>query len=236
MSEAAASPQAHPLDHVVWNALTGKQRHVAVGDERARRFPAGIGPFAALADTGRASFGALRSLIETHGRASLVTLDAVTPPPGLVIARKAMLLQMVWQREPDPAHRWEHVELSAADAPDMLALATATQPGPFGPRTHELGDFVGVRKDGRLAAMAGVRMRLDGYTEISGVCVDPAFRGQGHAAGLMRLLIATLCARGETPFLHVITTNTNAMAIYRTMGFVERREMHLTVLDTAQTP
>jgi len=140
---------------------------------------------------------------------------------------------MIWQGETVPNSAEAFVRLTERDVPDMLTLAAATQPGPFGTRTIELGDYYGVRSEGKLVAMAGERMRLDGFTEISAVCVDPAFRGQGLAANLMKLLMAAISARGETPFLHVLTSNHGAISIYRTLGFVERREMHLTVLGLA---
>jgi predicted GNAT family acetyltransferase len=76
-------------------------------------------------------------------------------------------------------------------------------------------------------------MRLDGFTEISAVCVDPAFRGQGYARGLMLLLISVISTRGETPFLHVFAANEQAITLYRALGFVDRQAFRLTVLDCA---
>ncbi|MBN3818410.1 GNAT family N-acetyltransferase [Paraburkholderia sp. Se-20369] len=235
MSEAAvtnAPRDAHPLDTVVWNALTSKQRGFAVGDERALRFPAAIAPFAAVADDAPASFAALRTLMDAHGPVALVTPRELAPPDGFAVARRATLLQMIWQGEPAASVATEHVRLTDADVPEMLALVAAAQPGPFGTRTIELGDYLGVRRQGKLAAMAGERMRLDGFTEISAVCVDAAFRGQGLAADLMKLHIAAIRARGETPFLHVLASNHAAIALYRTLGFVDRRAMHLAVFDS----
>ncbi|MDN7589984.1 GNAT family N-acetyltransferase [Burkholderia seminalis] len=220
----------HVLDRVVWNALTGKQRPLALGNGRAWRFPSAIAPFAAIADTSAASFDALRELVAAHGPAALVTPDEIEPPTGWPVVRRATLLQMVCQRAADPADESEHVTLGEADVPDMLALTAAAQPGPFGPRTVELGRYIGVRSAGRLAAMAGERMRVDGYTEISAVCVDAEFRRQGLAARLIRSLIASIGARSETPFLHVLTTNQVAIERYVALGFVVRREMRLLVL------
>ncbi|WP_321860806.1 GNAT family N-acetyltransferase [Burkholderia cenocepacia] len=225
-----ATGDVHVLDRVVWNALTGRQRRFALGDGRALRFPTAIAPFAAIDDTSPASFDALCALIAAHGPAALVTPDEIEPPAGLSVIRRATLLQMTWQRTFDPIHESEQVSLGEADVPDMLALTAAAQPGPFGPRTFELGHYIGVRRDGRLAAMAGQRMQVDGYTEISAVCVDAAFRRQGLAARLIRSLIATIDARAETPFLHVLTTNQVAIERYLALGFVVRREMHLLVL------
>ncbi|MEN2469614.1 GNAT family N-acetyltransferase [Burkholderia sp. GS2Y] len=229
-----ATSGAHALDQVVWNALTSKQRRFALGNDRALRFPTAVAPFAALKGPSPASFDALRELIAAHGPAALVTPDEIRPPAGLSVIRRATLLQMVWQGTLEPASAPEHVTLAEADVPDMLALTTAAQPGPFGPRTFELGGYIGVRSEGRLAAMAGERMRLDGYTEISAVCVDAAFRRQGLAARLIRALIATIGARSETPFLHVLATNQVAIERYLALGFVVRREMSLLVLGEAQ--
>ncbi|CAB3771198.1 GNAT family N-acetyltransferase [Burkholderia puraquae] len=238
MSDATtgnATGSAHPLDHVVWNALTGRQRRFALGNDRAWRFPAAIAPFAAIEDTSAPSFDALHALIAAHGPAALVTPDEIELPEGLSVIRRANLLQMVWQGTLDPAPVPEsrHVTLAEADVPEMLALTTAAQPGPFGPRTYELGHYIGIRSEGRLAAMAGERMQVDGHTEISAVCVDAAFRRQGLAARLIRSLIAEIDARADTPFLHVLTSNQVAIERYLALGFVVRREMHLLVLGDA---
>nr|WP_233217469.1 GNAT family N-acetyltransferase [Trinickia dabaoshanensis] len=220
----------HPLDEAIWNALTGEQSRFALGGDRALRFPAAISPFAAMADTHPASFAALRELIEAEGPASLLTPDELDVPAGFTVIWRAKLLQMVWQGMLESSSTCDHVRLSEADVPEIMALIAATQPGPFGTRTIELGSYKGVREDGKLAAMAGERLRVDGYTEISAVCVDAAFRGRGHATGLVKQLITAISARGETPFLQALTSNHGAIALYRALGFVERREMYLTVL------
>ncbi len=238
MSEVAATKNisgTHPLDDLTWNALIGRQRRFALGSERVVRFEAAVAPFAAMVDTSPASFDALRGLIKEHGPVALSTVEKIEVSAGFSVLRQDTLLQMVWQGEPDPATALEYVRLEAHDVPQMIALTAATEPGPFGPRTFELGDYLGVRREGKLAAMAGERMQIDGYTEISAVCVDPAFRGQGFATGLMRSLITAICARGEKPFLHVIASNHGAIAIYRAMGFVERRQLHLLVLGEANS-
>lgn len=226
---------AHPLDRVVWNALTGRQNRFAVGDELVVRFAPDVAPFAAMIDTSVASFDALCGLVRKHGPAALVTIDKLEIPSVFSIVRHVTLLQMVWHGESSAApSALDELRLAEREVPDMLALTAATQPGPFAPRTVELGDYFGIRRQGTLVAMAGERKKIDGYTEISAVCVDPAFRGQRLANGLIKVLIAAIRARGETPFLHVLASNHGAIALYRTLGFVERREMHLTLLDEAQ--
>jgi predicted GNAT family acetyltransferase len=115
----------------------------------------------------------------------------------------------------------------------MLALAQLTQPGPFLARTHVMGMFRGIRIDGRLAAMAGERMRVPGYTELSGVCTHPDFRGRGLARRLSAIVCAGIDARGETPFLHAWKDNHAAIALYEQLGFRLRAEVNVAVLERA---
>jgi ribosomal protein S18 acetylase RimI-like enzyme len=117
----------------------------------------------------------------------------------------------------------EAVPLGAADVPEMLDLVARTQPGPFLPRTVELGTYLGIRRQGALVAMAGERLHPPGWTEISAVCTDPDHRGQGLAARLVLAVAAGIKERGETPFLHTAARNTNAIRLYESLGFRLRR-------------
>jgi hypothetical protein len=105
-----------------------------------------------------------------------------------------------------------------------------TKPGPFAARTIELGSYIGVRSGSHLVAMAGERMRFDGFTEISAVCTHPDHRGRGHARLLVRALMRDIVARGETPFLHIYSENAGAAALYRGLGFRYLRSLTVTVL------
>jgi predicted GNAT family acetyltransferase len=125
--------------------------------------------------------------------------------------------------------------LGAADVSAMLELTALTKPGPFFARTYELGQYFGIRDGDRLAAMAGERMRLDGFTEISAVCVHPDHRGKGYARLLIRALIKAIADRGETPFLHVFVSNLNAIALYERLGFAGRATLQVTMLQRAAT-
>ncbi len=128
----------------------------------------------------------------------------------------------------DPAPPVER--LTDADAPAMLELATLTAPGPFLPRTHTLGQFWGVKENGKLLAMAGERMKLDGYTEVSGVCTHPDARGRGLAGLLSRTVATQIMKRGETPILHAFASNTTAVGLYEKLGFVLRCHVNVMVL------
>jgi predicted GNAT family acetyltransferase len=122
------------------------------------------------------------------------------------------------------------VELDASDSPEMLELTALTKPGPFGPRTHELGHYVGIRDSGKLVAMAGERLKVPGYTEVSAVCTHPDHLGKGYAAALMTEIMRGIRERGETPFLHVRSDNSRAIVIYERLGFRITWKGHFTVL------
>jgi predicted GNAT family acetyltransferase len=132
--------------------------------------------------------------------------------------------------EPLESPKLEVIPLSPADVPEMLQLVEATQPGPFAPRTIELGRYVGVRDRGRLVAMAGERLSLEGYTEVSAVCTDPEFRGQGLGEGLVRVIGSGIQRAGRIPFLHVLEANLGAIGLYQKLGFEGRGTRPLTTL------
>ncbi|WP_337189366.1 GNAT family N-acetyltransferase [Phenylobacterium sp.] len=226
----------HPLDRPVWSALTGPQAGVAVRAGAAVRYHPDVGLFAATADAGADSMADLAGLVRAHGETALVESRAVAAPPGLAVVSEAACLQMVaaeTEAGGGPV-RADIATLSPTDWPEMAALAQATRPGPFFARTPGLGRFLGVRIDGRLAAMAGERMRIPGFTEVSGVCTLPPFRGQGLAADLIRAVMAAMRARGETPMLHTYASNTGANRLYEALGFRVRRELVMTTLSAPQ--
>ncbi|WP_295526943.1 GNAT family N-acetyltransferase [uncultured Pseudacidovorax sp.] len=221
------------LDRPVWASLQ-HQPHWALGDERARRFLPDLHGFAATADEGADSLDALAGLLGPAGDSVyLLQVPAIAVPSGLEVVKAAAGVQLV-------ATRRLHVDedmavLGDADADEMLALARLTEPGPFFARTHTLGRFVGVRVGGRLAAMAGERMRFPGHVEISGVCTHPDFRGQGLARRLSAAVAADIQQRGDLPFLHAWTTNAAAISLYEDLGFVVRTPVHVAVLRRQQS-
>ena len=218
----------------VWSALTTGDRQFAEGGSLALRVPPDIAPFGATAEGSPEAFAALRELLAEDGRVALVTLDMLKRYPGFEVVREAPIIQMIADAEtPAPAEDLAHIVLGPSDVPDMLRLTQQTNPGPFGPRTHELGQYIGIRIDGALAAMAGERIRLDGAVEISAVCVSPEHRGKGYAAFLVVWLVHKLRREGAAPFLHAFTDNP-AIALYERLGFTKRKTLRLTVLARAK--
>jgi predicted GNAT family acetyltransferase len=223
----------HPLDRPAWSALSTRQAPFALGDARALRFAPDVGLFAGAADASAEAQAALAALIAAHGPAAIVETAAQPLPLGLTATPQPAVLQMVAERLAPRTPAFEVTPLTDADAPQMLALATLTRPGPFFARTHQLGAFVGVKQGGQLIAMAGERMKPPGFTEVSGVCTHPDHQGKGYAAGLMAVIEAGIVARGETPFLHVFAHNTGAVRLYKALGYAVRTEIGFTVLAPA---
>ncbi len=221
----------HPLDRPVWNSLNMGWSSLALGSAGALRLDPDYGPFGAAADFSQPSLKALAELIPPGGQLWTAETDESPVPPGLTVLRTAPLHQMVLEDLNPLGTGADIVPLTESDAAEMMALAHLTEPGPFFRRTNRLGDFVGVRQDGRLVAMAGERMRLDGFTEVSGVCTHPDHRGHGYAGALMSVVAQKIIARGETPFLHSYSTNTGAIALYERLGFVLRRQVTVTILS-----
>jgi predicted GNAT family acetyltransferase len=226
----SGSTMTHPLDRPIWHALNSRQAGLAQMHAGIRRYAPAFAPFAATADGSPKSFAQLAALVPAGGRVVLQQDGAMEPPPGLVSVLFAATVQMVAEHMQGADDDFQFEVLGADDAPAMRALAELTKPGPFSERTHELGRFVGIRHHGQLVAMAGERMKLDGYTEISGVCTHPDHRGKHYADRLMREVGRGIVARGETPFLHAFADNASAIALYERLGFVTRWRPMLLVL------
>lgn len=221
---------SHPLDRPVWTALTGRQTAFAAGDGLALRYRPEINLLAAAADDSPEALAALAALVPVGGKIATVEGAETPVPPELTVVKQAMLAQMVLERAVS-AEPVDFLDLCDADAPEMLALATLTEPGPFVEATHRLGEFIGIRVDGQLVAMSGERMRAPGLTEVSAVCTHPDWRGRGLAGRLMRVVMDRIVARGETPFLHSYASNAGAIALYEKLGFRVRREVIATFME-----
>jgi ribosomal protein S18 acetylase RimI-like enzyme len=223
--------QLRLLDNVVWHSLTGPQAHAAAGSGGARRYATGFSPIVAFADSEHPDFEALAAHC-APGEHFYCAGWSGPMPAGWQLDAEATMLQMVWAAPTAPADAgFRPQRLDAADVPQMLALVELTRPGPFGPRTIELGEYFGCFEGERLVAMAGERMHAASLREISGVCTHPGFQGRGLARRLMLLLLRRQLQRGQTPFLHVMSDNANARAMYRRLGFEEHQEMVVRVLS-----
>lgn len=226
----------HPLDNPIWQALTTFQAHIAKIGSSARRFPNDITSLGAFPEPSEECYQSLASILDDGSATGVFFEFPANPPAGWTVLGGAPLLEMVHKngsasprgdaRTPKPEIR----ELTVADAPEMVALAQLTKPGPFGLRTRELGGYIGMHQNGRLVAMAGERLHVPGFAEISAVCTHPDFLGRGYAAALMSVLMRNIYQRGEVPFLHVREDNLRAIALYERLGFAKRVLLHYRIL------
>jgi predicted GNAT family acetyltransferase len=227
----------------VWASLSTCHTSLSEGNSLARRFARDVNVFASACDDSPAALAALASLVRSGESVYVLQVPEVVIPPGLVAIKESKGVQMVATRpfeaaglvasRPLKAAGDDLLPLGESDAAEMLALARLTEPGPFLARTHTMGSFLGIRRNGRLAAMAGERMRFPGYTELSGVCTHPDFRGLGLARRLSCAVSAGIAARGEQAFLHAWKTNNAAISLYRSLGFEIRAEVNVAELAVA---
>jgi len=239
----------HPLDNVIWQALTTRQTHFAEICGEARWFLRDITLLSAFREPTDAGYDALAELAGPGGTAALFLDEPYRARPGWELIAGPPLLQMIFENGSLPASVSADstiLELGKQDSPEMVDLATITKPGPFGSRTYELGTYLGIRRPvskrvderigervdekEKLVAMAGERLKVSGHTEVSAVCTHPEHTGYGYAGILMTEVMRRILARGETPFLHVREDNLRAIALYQRLGFKTRRRSHLALL------
>jgi predicted GNAT family acetyltransferase len=230
---SAPAPLAHValLDNAIWHALSTEQAYLAQGNDLARRFPREISPFAAIRDTSPEAYQALAELLD--GDTVAVSFD-IQPnlPAGWATRFSVDAHQMVFEGSTPVEPKQKFRRLTQEDVPVMLALTKLTDPGPFLPRTIEFGSYFGIFDGNALVAMAGERIRLTGFTEVSAVCTHPDYTGRGYGSALMSVVMAGIMRRGETPFLHVRVGNP-AQGLYEKLGFKVRAPLHLTVINYA---
>ena len=215
------------LDNPIWSSLTTRQSHLGRGNALARRYAADMAPFLGVRDAGPEAAAAMAELADA-GEALYLVDVAPESAPGWSMTGLPPIAQMIFDGHTPPVADDEGVDvLGPADVPEMLALMGAVYPGYFRPRTPEMGLYLGIREGGRLVAMAGQRMGLEGFREISGVATLPEFRGRGHARRLVSLLVGEILREGLTPILHVDADNASAKAAYEKAGFAPRRELAL---------
>jgi len=218
------------LDNPIWFALTTEHRLLARTHGLARRYPPDVSPLAALLHPTNDAFADLQRLVSRGEHIALFTAGSLDVSGDWQVDRSRWIDQMICEASlaPPPV---VPLPLGTTDVPEMLELTAATEPGPFLPQTIQMGRYFGIRAaDGRLAAMAGERLRSTEFAEISAVCTHPEFRGRGYARELTTFLAAQIQAAGKTPFLHVKSEN-GAKVVYQKIGFRLRAAICLTVIS-----
>jgi predicted GNAT family acetyltransferase len=222
------------LDNAVWWSLLSHHRHLAESHGRAARYRTDVSPFAAVETFNEDSWNDLGALIGPSSTCVLFSADIPTAvPTGWSLKARGTGCQMLV--DPEELQAVEPIEarrLTADDVPQMLELVRITQPGPFLPATIAMGMYFGHFRDGQLVAMAGERLRPDGYAEISAVCTHPDVQRQGLASALTHRVAAGIIEEGSQPFLHVAESNERARRVYEVLGFRQRRLVEFVVFNT----
>jgi ribosomal protein S18 acetylase RimI-like enzyme len=207
------------LDNIMWNCMSGPHAHFAVGAGDVRRYAPGFSPIIGSRDPRRPDFATLEQFCEP-GESFYVDIWSGNPPSGWTVTREARMYKMLWDAPaPEGDTAPDAIPLRPEHASQAVELAKLTNPGPFGIRTPELGEYFGYFEGDRLVAMAGERMCAGELHEISGICTHPDFQGRGLARKLTLKLVHRQLRRGKTPFLHVMSHNAPARALYARMGF-----------------
>jgi GNAT superfamily N-acetyltransferase len=232
VADVTRSVRADPqqLERPPWSALTTTHARFALANDQARRYRPDVSPLAAVRDGSDECLGALHALMKPGDIIGLFGAEPVTPGRDLAVIVHKRLEQMVYAGSALPQAPDRFEQLTPADVPEMMRLVELTEPGPFAERTIELGTYIGIRSGGRLIAMAGERMKFDGFTEISAVCTHPDHRRRGLSSMLVCALMRNILGRGETPFLHIFSDNTAAGSLYQHLGFAHRRTLTVSVL------
>jgi predicted GNAT family acetyltransferase len=223
------------LDNAIWSSLTSRHSDLAEGKRQARRYPPAVSPLGAVQDLSDASLEALAALLRPGEEVALGGLSEIAVGGDLQPFARMILRQMIRSSRSRPNTAHHVIPLGADDVADMMALVETTKPGPFRARTHELGQYLGIRVGGRLVAMAGERLRPVGYTEISAVCTHHDYRGRGYGRGLVETLVRNIIDRGDVPILHVEKDNP-AISLYEKIGFAIRQTIHLVGLRKSNSP
>jgi ribosomal protein S18 acetylase RimI-like enzyme len=222
------------LDNVAWHSLSTVHAPFAVGGSLARRYPDDVTVFAAIALDDPEAWDALGEVVPDGGRVIVTRAEPVTPPAGSWTKPwggygNQMVLASL---RPSAGVDASVTRLEPGHVPQMQALIDIAQPGPFRPRTIDLGEYYGVfDDDGHLLAMAGERLQTDRFAEISAVCTHPSARGRGLASLLSHQVANAIIDRGQTPILHVAHGNDGAQRVYERLGFVVRRPVEFAAVQ-----
>ena len=215
---------AHILDNPIWESLSSRHQSLALREGDIARYPAAVAPFLGVATDGIEVVVAIESMVPP-GDTALLLGPVPSKPKGWELKQLAQLAQMICPVPMQDVDGPTIIELSEPHHADVLALTALVYPHYFRPRTTDLGRYFGIYRDGQLAAMAGERMGMEDYTEISAICTHPDFNGHGYARRLLVWLSNDNLGRGRTPFLHVSQQNQRALQLYERNGYRTRREI-----------
>jgi GNAT superfamily N-acetyltransferase len=213
------------LDNPAWSALNSIHQSFALGTERAKRYRPGVVPFAACALEQKIGVAAELNPWIADGESFYMIGELPVLPLEWVIEHELPCHQMMGPAEIALKPSTEISLLSEADKEEMFALINSVQPGYYEMDTRLMGAYYGIRQEGKLVSMAGERMRMEGFSELSAVCTHPGYTGRLYAQQLIAHICRHHYATGVQTFLHVAKANERAVRLYEHLGFTHRREI-----------
>jgi len=224
----------HILDNMIWNALTTGNNDIAVINGDVGYYLPDIAPFAGMKDFNDANLKKLHEFIPADRSVAISALDKINHDENKWKLIQPMdVTQMVYEHTVNTFTTQNSpliVPLSDEHIPQLIELTSLTRPGPFLQQTIRFKNYFGILIEGRLAAMAGQRMHPTPYMEVSAVCTHPDFRGMGYAKALMLHVMKIILDNSFTPFLHVLSNNSNAIELYKTIGFRTRKQIFVDMI------
>jgi|TARA_Y100000310_G_scaffold315557_3_gene366264 ribosomal protein S18 acetylase RimI-like enzyme len=234
VSKAMTSDDKKRLLNPVWEAISGPQLPLAEIRGQAGVYDMDVSPFGAVESVCDAALNDLADLCSPGRIVALMYKDATLPDCNRwELIESINVWQMIY-REQGQSAPLQSTALSDEFVDRMIELVRLTNPGPFGKRTIELGDYLGVVESDRLLAMAGERFKPPHWVEVSGVCTHPSAQGRGYAAGLVTRLVEQIEFRDQRAFLHVRAGSPSeqvAIGVYERLGFEHYQRMDIAVLQ-----
>ncbi len=219
------------LDNPIWNSLNTVDAKMNLGTKDVAIYSSETSPFVGLKEWDKQSQENLYNFLPAERTVSTLIASPFNLSDKWELIFSLGLFQMVC-KEPIPfkGAMASIQPLSNLHIPSMIELTALTKPGPFTQRTIDFGNYVGIFKNEQLIAMAGERIHLSEFTEISAVCTHPSYVGKGYAAFLIDHLSQDIQSKGKSAFLHVRQDNQRAFNLYKGLGFEIRSDMYFAVM------
>ncbi|WP_353721103.1 GNAT family N-acetyltransferase [Dyadobacter sp. 676] len=219
------------LDNPVWHALNAHNSALGQVSGIVAYFRPGIAPFAAVEGPVPDGLRMLHEIVPFGNNVIFVRNENVEIPRPWQLLAAIPGYQMLYMGPDFPRTEGPvTIPLTTEHIPEMIALTSLTNPGPFATETIRFGHYEGIFDNARLVAMAGQRMHPYGFAEASAVCTHPDHLGKGYARHLLLRQVNRIQQAGEVPFLHVRADNARAIGVYETLGFRIRTDMYFYVL------
>lgn len=215
------------LDNPAWHALTETHSRFATGTDIVKKYDPDIVLFAGL---GTKEIHLQNQLDQVFCQQDSFFLfdDFPALPKNYQVETVIECLQMVCDKPVEVSFTEKITPLDETHTETMFALVNQVFPGYYLPQTRRMGNYFGIFREAALVAMAGERLCMEGFTEISAVVTHPDFTGRTYAQQLVSYLNNKNRQAGIIPFLHTGAGNNRAIQVYERLGYVKRRVIPVT--------